>query len=301
MKLFIPLFIFHIGSCNFSIDPVLSKNNIFQPTNIITYKKFEYPINNTKTSEFAYTKGDLLDGGTKAIMIYGDYCFFVDEVHRNIKKINLKDGTKTVSDVLVDSRGRSLVDITTYGNSIYVSSRQKEIFVLNSDLKLVRTIKLNTQGNNDILFKGTKGNNLLFLISVQDTLIEIDTLGNEFNRQKVSPYYKAGATLTSKLVRLGEIVNDTITTSTLDEELYYYTFFAEKGNSYLRGKNYAITSKENCDYFVNDKHKIKLAHQYTHLENTNIDFINDIDFNDKYLVIFEVTPPSITVYVYTIN
>jgi len=305
MSLFILLFIFLAG-CNNSftkeskLNPV--KNNILQVKDSIIYRKFEYPINNKDASDFAYIDGDLFDGGIKSIIIYGDYCLFVDEVHRNIKKINLKDGTKSVSNALLDRPGRSLVDLTIHNDLIYVSTFQKKIFVLDSNLKLVRTIELKTFGYHQLFFQGIKKNNLLVFISVQDTLIEIDPLGKEINRKRVIPYpYTIGDTLIFRSIRMGEFVNDTLVMGLLDYELYYYTYFERNEDSYVRGKKYRITQKGNKDIFVNDKYEIQLATPYTHLENTDIHFINDLDFDDNYLIIFEVTPPSITIHVYTIN
>jgi len=297
------LFIFLLAileNCD-SIYINTESNSIKDINKQIEYKAFEFQINNNISSEFSFAKGDLFDGGIKSLIIHDNYCFFVDEIHRNIKRINLIDGSKTISKTLLNSTGKSLNDVTIHNNLLYVSSFQNKIYVLDDELNLVKTIELHLQGNNGIFFTGTKDDNMLLHISVLDTLIEIDTTGKEINRQKVTPYNNTGTSVTTTRVFSGKIVIDTVITDTLDKKLYYYTYYNKNDDSYLREKKYKIIQKGENDFFVNDNFEIKLTAPYTHMENTDINFINDIDFNNYYLIILEILPPKYVIHVYSIK
>lgn len=270
-------------------------------SNKAVYKRYEFTINNDVSSEFSYIDGDLYDGGIKSVLIDKDYCFFVDEIHCNVKRISLKDGIKTVSKTLMNSTGRSLVDITIHNGLIYVSSCKDEIFVLDSSLNLIKTLVINTNGHNELLFKGSRGDNLLVLINVQDTLLEIDTLGMEVDRQKVTPYYKSNATLNISGIQSDKIFTAKIITTDLDEKLYYYTIFNQNEFSFIRNKKYVIKQEGSKTLFINQSNEIPLLFKYRHLGNTDIDLINDLDFNDTYLVYYEISVPLFIVHVYSMN
>ncbi len=239
--------------------------------NYYSYKLFDYEIDNRDTCKFSYVSSDLVDGGIRVIQIKEDYCFLLDEVHKNIKRINLTDGTIVCGEVLSGIDGIYLIDMLIFKDNIYVSTRRDKLYILNLDMRVIDSSIIATDTSHDIYFKGVKDGNILAFISLNDTLLEISPKGIVVGSDKVSP--------------------------SVGHKLAFNTYYSPNKESAVRFNKYLIEEKNDEQMFISESHRIKLTKKFNDLSDTNLHGFN-MDFNDKYFVYFEVADSSIYLHVY---
>lgn len=126
------VFIFAFPSCNFHSKERESKqNDTIASCNTISLK-----IDNSDSSKIGYGKAD--DGFVISIVslcLRGDFVYLVDEIHKNIKKIDLNTSQVTSSPILSKTKHyKFLNDIGFFDKRIYVSTVGDIVYTLNEDL-----------------------------------------------------------------------------------------------------------------------------------------------------------------------
>ena len=106
-------------------------------------KKWRFKYDNGDSTSFGvefFDHGFPL--GQPSLALDNEVVYVVDAFHNNIKKINLNTGSLVSSEAL--SKKRLLLnDIIIFDDALYVSSELDTIFVLNSDLDVIKRFSLN--------------------------------------------------------------------------------------------------------------------------------------------------------------
>ncbi|MCD6249707.1 MAG: hypothetical protein J7J98_05180 [candidate division Zixibacteria bacterium] len=107
--------------------------------------KLTFRASNDEPELFGYVPPDHTGPGigVKSITLYGRYAYVTDEVHGNIKRINLTTSHVEVSPALyTPARLAWPADIAMMKSLIYVASRVGRLYILDDDLSVLATKEL---------------------------------------------------------------------------------------------------------------------------------------------------------------
>lgn len=214
--------------------------------------------------------------GIMGIALYKDNVYLTDAVNGNVKRINLLDGTCLSSNVLSNEPYHNLRSIAVFNEMLYVFTDKDIFFILDLDLAVKEQIKIED-------WKWAKE---IFAIK-KDTLTVYRPVEDIYQLQD-----KRMQVCIVKILKNNSIERDTIICD-------YKDFWGKYrlGNN-VRGITYSESNEYN-KYFVETpfgKYQINepLPTTSKYYDSKNL------DFNNKYLVYFSITPTDflLTVYEY---
>lgn len=147
----------------------INMENNLDSSKIKKYKErqvFVFNINNSNPKEFGFKHyEDEPDLSVYKIFKYDNYLYFVDGYHRNVKRYDIIN-KKMICSNLLDN---AIEDLQIRNDTIYVISTI-DIFLLNTDLKLIKYIRYKYENMPDIYkrvsmsdYKNIKINNVIVL------------------------------------------------------------------------------------------------------------------------------------------
>jgi hypothetical protein len=231
------------------------------------YKVLKFRINNNDISSFGYKffKDDE-SIGVKALCIYGDYAYFTDVYHNNIKRVNLITDSIKVSDELRNGDTAIwLRDICVFNDSVFVTSDGGYVYVFSKDLNHYKEVSA---------LRGIQGIDKL----TKDSLI-ISNAGTDENNL---------ITITKNGIHQVRSKQSSVIHGTLQKDTVEYAIdkpfkkYETKGKWYLQNQFGIIPLNE----------PIPQITEYG---------CENVDFSGKYLVYYNSTPELLELYVYTLR
>lgn len=117
----------------------------------------------------------------EAIKVVGDYAYFSDVAHSNIKKICLKTGNIQASKRIDKDRSFFLHEIAYFNESLYVTSHRNKIFILTLDLKYVDSFFIPESHHNNLYLYSDRGEELIvFSDGSNDFIVDEKTRPSEY-------------------------------------------------------------------------------------------------------------------------
>lgn len=226
---------------------------------------FKYATNNDDPSKIGQVE---LDGNLIAITsfcINGDFVYLTDEVHKNFKKINLINGELIFSKKITNKTDfKQFNDICVLQNKIYVTSIGKTVYFSDLEFSASGSFNLPTKGLDPVFVKSNTDSIIEFFVEFVDSIYVI----NENNKVLKSYFPNKN-----------------------EKNSWQPKFDVELGR--LKDKKFEFIKTGGSEYFKINGTTIKLKKKFEYC----YDLIN-LDFNEKYLVIFEQKEQNFILFVY---
>jgi hypothetical protein len=227
-------------------------------------QQFVFPIDNAKPGSFGYENYDDDEDVTASVICLSDcFAYVLDVYHNNVKRINIDDGTISISPRLGSRPTQWLCDVVVFHNRVYVGDSFDSIFVLSLQLTPLQSIP--TPGRDYKFFVDVSPEHLTVWHQPQwgdDSLVKIDTLGH---------------------------VGAAVPAVNADFDLY----------GAAHGKEYKVYDSVGVWYVRAGSATIKLQRPFPFL-GERLAAIN-VDYDDSTLVFFDVNEREFTLYVYPIG
>ncbi|MBS1978682.1 MAG: hypothetical protein JST46_15020 [Bacteroidetes bacterium] len=235
-------------------------------------KIISLPIDNQNSTGIGFKRTEwdnkmVFYQGISSICVDNNFVYMTDEVHRNVKRIDLNTSEITTSNKLFSAaRGRKLTDIGVFGESIVVATFSDSLLILNKDLSIDTVVLLNSyhcptcihQHNDSIISIYVNSKSIIY--SIDNSLKLID---KQFTKR--------------------------------NEKLYCESRLDPQSGSF-RGKEGSYRRMPSGDYVTIMGREIHLESPYTsYLDSYNV------DFDDNHLVIFDIDEEKFVLYVYNIK
>lgn len=139
---------------------------------------FKFEVDSVDLTKIGYKRfpylNDYLDLFPTAIAIDNEYAYITDDAHRNVKKINLHDGSIKSSERLIQRvHGTKLNDISVFNNHLVVSTFSDTVFVLNKDLSIDTILTIRTFGKRTCIY-GTNEKEVLIYVQNREFVAVVD-------------------------------------------------------------------------------------------------------------------------------
>jgi hypothetical protein len=252
-------------SCNFpGQEKKLNLNDTIVTCNTISLK-----IDNSDLKCIGYGEAD--EGfviSIVSICLRGDFIYMADEIHKNIKKIDLNTSHVTSSPILSkNNHYKFFNDIGFFNNRIYVSTVGDTIFTLNEDLSDISILTLPFNGIYPTYIMDSDDESLTLMTQVIDSTFTLNNRNQVLNSRK---------------------------STDKEESRLLYRFNLSKG--ILKDKDFVFKKLNNKEYLtINDKTVI-LCEPFRY----EYDAIN-LDFDKNRVVIFNVDPKKFKLFIYVID
>jgi hypothetical protein len=233
----------------------------------------KFPVDNTDSTKFGFLN-ILHDNmyefefSVSSLCISDSFVFVLDEVHRNVKRININSLELHYSSKIMKSgRGKKLEDIEIFNNKIYVTTFSDTVFVFDKELDSLCYFRLPTHGNDPMFVYSKTDSTLSFYVEFTDSIYTIN------NRNEVVASGKIPAS-----------------------EIYRWRnkFCLEKG--IVKDKKIVYSTTDSTEHLTVVGKTIKLQSPF----NYYAEAIN-LTYNDKYLIIFDINPTEFTLYAYILE
>lgn len=229
-------------------------------------KVLSFPIDNEDANKIGFVEMENdISIGITSICVVNQFIYLTDEYHKNIKRVNILTSDITSSIKLTDSiYFKQFNDIVYFNNNLYITSSENNIFVISKDLKKSFSFKLPTKGGYPIKILSKSDSTLDFSIEIIDSLYRINK------------------------------INQVVLSKKLDnkESIWLTNYFdIELGN--IRYKSLKYIKENNNEYIILGKKKVKLIEPFKYCSDAY-----NIDFNNDYLVIFDISAKEFRLYIY---
>lgn len=232
------------------------------------YKIFKYEMNNEDFTKIGFFEENDLIISITACLIVNEFVFLTDEVHKNIKKINLKTGEMINSGRLTKATHfKQLNDLGIIENNLFIPSTGKTVFVSDIYFSKTDSFCLPTKGIDPVFVKSSSDSTIEFLVEFADSIFVIN------KNYEVKDSYRL-----------------------LNEEKRNWESKFDFGLGKLKDKNFEFRKTNNADFVKINGKEIKLIKKFEYCS----DIIN-FDFNDKYMIIYEFYNTEFILYVYNLN
>jgi hypothetical protein len=266
LKNIVQLILLSLMACNGSNRNVSSLNDTSDSLRIIQPKVFSFPVDNDHAERIGFIElENNYSIGITSLCVVDNYIYLTDEYHKNIKRVDIITSEIICSNKLTDSTYfKQFNDIVEFNNSLYITSSENNIFVVDKDLKKYFSLKLPTKGGYPINILSKTDSTLDFCIEIRDSAYRINT--------------KNIVTLERKLDN--------------KERIWLTNYFdIYIGNIKYKKLKYFI--KDNQEFILIEDKKVKLLVPYKYCSDAY-----NIDFNNDFLVIFNTNAKEFNLYVY---
>lgn len=262
------ILLFAIVFTSYQFSSIKDSSN-FKNDTIFNCTKIQFPINNKDSSQIGFFSAEIgVDISVAAICINDSSLYLLDDFHGNIKKFDFKTGKLTFSKRLTNLNNRiQLTDINVRGDCIYVSTKGNIVCVLDKDF------------SNDFYFRlPTIRKYPVYFLESTEEYIEVYMMYID------SSYTinKSNQIIQSRKLSESEVVRSK------------YKFDLNKGIVGNKSINYSKVKGN--EYISIGEKTIRLITPFVYCS----DVIN-LDFNNDFLVIYNVDSVGFTLYIYNLN
>ena len=159
---------------------------------------------------------------------------------------------------------KQFADIAVFNNKIYLPSTGKTVHVVDLDFSKETQFYLPTRDINPVFVKNQNDSNIEFIEYFVDSVYTVDKKNEVIGSRKLTT-----------------------------EEAKRWSIMYDLDKGVLKSKDIKLVRKNEGEYITIGSNTIKLCKKFNYFaDNFNV------DFNDKYLVIFEVDNIELTIFVY---
>jgi len=245
-----------------------TKDNHYHTTSYGEVKTISIAIDNEDQSKIGFVKleNDVFIGIT-SLCVVDHFVFLTDELHKNVKRVDLRSSEVIHSERLTDSTFfKQFNDATWFNERLYISSSERAVFVVSRDLKEHTSFELPTKGGYPTIVFGKTDSTVDFVVETRDSLYKVDKGNNVIARRKLFE----------------------------DEQSLVTNFFnLEQGHVGYKKLKYIKSDSLEC-LIINER-RIDLVRPYQYSPDAR-----NVDFNENYCVIFEIDESYLRLYVYAL-
>jgi hypothetical protein len=232
-------------------------------------KVLSFPINNEDANKIGFVEMENdISIGITSLCIVDHFIYLTDEYHKNIKRVDILTSDIISSSKLTDSTYfKQFNDIVDFNNNLYITSSENNVFVVTEDLKKSFSFKLPTKGGYPIKILSKSDSTLDFCIEVRDSLYSINKKNKIVSSRKLD-----------------------------NKESIWLTNYFDIALGNIRYKSLKYIKENNNEYLIVGGKKIKLIEPFKYCSDAY-----NIDFNNDYLVIFDISAKEFKLYVYALE
>lgn len=229
-------------------------------------KIFTFPIDNEDPCKFGFVEMDNgISIGVTSVCIVNNFVYLTDEYHKNVKRIDILNSNLICSDKITDSTFfKQFNDVIDFNDNLYITSSEKNIYVVDYNLKKSFSFELPTRGGYPISIMSRSDSTIDFSVPVRDSLYRIN-ISNE-------------------------VVLKRILTSDESSRLTNY-FNVELGN--IRSKKLEYIKSDSAEYIKIDQKTIKLITPFVYTSDAF-----NIDYDKNHMAIFNINTQEVKLYIY---
>lgn len=233
------------------------EKHINNPPPACSYKQHVFELSSTNENEVGFPEESEFEIGPNSICIKNDTVYFINPLFSKVNAFDLNTDS-TFSSISFSKISNSkyswkptLIDLAYFNNKFYVLTRSDSIFVLDDNLKLLNSIKINCYGQKE--FYKVSENELSIYCYKNSNFIVIDE---------------------------NDVVHSRETHQNFD--------IIELGQIYL-GEKYEYVNKDDSLYFVTQYGKVNLKEEIQPI-TLHYYQCKNFGFNSKFLVHFAINP-----------
>lgn len=232
-------------------------------------KVFSFPIDNEDANKIGYIEleNDISIGIT-SLCVVNNFIYLTDEYHKNIKRVDIFTSDIICSNKITDSTFfKQFNDIVEFDNNLYITSSENNVFIVTEDLKKFFSFKLPTKGGYPIKIFSKSDSTLDFCIEVRDSLYRINNKNEIISSRKLD-----------------------------NKESIWLTNYFDIALGNIKYKSLKYIKENSNEYLLIGSKKIKLIVPFKYCSDAY-----NIDFNNDYLVIFDISVNGFILYVYDLD